>query len=145
MRSEQGAAAEEALAVRTRTGLGRVLIALYGVFTIGAVSRSLVQILTRFDSAPLAFVLSAVAAVFYIVATVSLARGSTASRSVATASCVIEFVGVVAVGTLSYVRPELFPEPTVWSHFGQGYLYFPVVLPLLGLWWLRQTARAATG
>jgi hypothetical protein len=26
-------------------------------------------------------------------------------------------------------------EPTVWSHFGSGYGYLPLVLPVLGLLW----------
>ena len=31
---------------------------------------------------------------------------------------------------------ELFNEATVWSHFGQGYGYIPLILPFLGLFWL---------
>lgn len=124
---------------RTRTGLGRVLIAVYAVWALAATARSAVQIIERFDVAPLAFVLSGVAAVFYVVATISLARGDRGSRRLATASCTLELVGVLVVGTVSYVRPELFPEPTVWSHFGQGYVFIPVLLPILGLLWLRHT------
>lgn len=132
---------EEQLRERTRTGGGRVLIALYAVFSLAAAARSFVQIVQRFDVAPIAFSLSAVAAVFYIVATFTLARASTVSRRLAAWSCLIEFAGVLIVGTVSLVVPEWFPEPTVWSHYGSGYLFIPLVLPLIGLWWLRHTAR----
>jgi hypothetical protein len=29
-----------------------------------------------------------------------------------------------------------FPDATVWSDFGQGYGYVPLILPIVGLWWL---------
>ncbi|MPZ82446.1 MAG: hypothetical protein GEV28_19420 [Actinophytocola sp.] len=129
------------LATRTRSGPGRILITVYAVFALAATARSAVQIGTRFDEAPLAYLLSAFAAVVYIVATVSLARGNRTSRRVATVSIVVELVGVLTVGTLSLVDPQAFPDATVWSDYGQGYGYVPAVLPLLGLWWLRVTAR----
>ena len=123
----------------TRTGFGRFLIAVYAVFAVAATSRSVVQLTTRFDDAPIAYLLSAFAAVVYIIATVGLARATEASRRVVTVSCIIELVGVIGIGTLSYIQPQDFPEPTVWSHFGSGYVFIPVVLPIAGLWWLRKT------
>lgn len=129
------------LAQRTRSGPGRLLIAVYAVFVLAATARSAVQLATRFDRAPLAYLLSAFAAVVYIVATVCLARGSRTSRRIATVSCLIELVGVLAVGTVSVLVPQAFPDATVWSDFGRGYGFVPAVLPLLGLWWLRTTAR----
>ncbi|NIL82268.1 hypothetical protein [Rhodococcoides kroppenstedtii] len=131
-----------ALAATTRSGPGRILIALYAIFSVAATSRSAVQIATRFDAAPIAFLLSAFAALVYIVGTVCLARASVVSRRIATISCVVELVGVVAVSIASYAVPQEFPEPTVWSHFGSGYLFVPVVLPIAALWWLRRTERA---
>lgn len=121
---------------RTRTGPGRLLIAVYAVFALAATARSAVQIVTRFDRAPLAYLLSALAAVVYIVATVALARGS---RRVALVACTVELVGVLAVGTASLIAPEAFPDATVWSTFGGGYGFVPLVLPILGLLWLRRT------
>jgi hypothetical protein len=44
------------------------------------------------------------------------------------------------VGLLSFVDTDLFPDDTVWSRFGQGYGFVPLVLPVLGLLWLRRTA-----
>ena len=131
------------LAETTRSGPGRVLIAVYAVFALGATSRSVVQILMQFDRAPLAYILSAFAAVVYIVATVCLGRASATSRRVAVISCTVELIGVLAVGTASVLAPSAFPDATVWSVYGNGYFFIPVVLPILGLLWIRHTARAA--
>ncbi|HEY4022656.1 MAG TPA: hypothetical protein VGM75_28450 [Pseudonocardiaceae bacterium] len=134
---------QQKLAETTRSGPGRVLIAVYAVFALGATSRSVVQILMQFDRAPLAYVLSAFAAVVYIVATVCLGRASAASRRVAVISCSVELVGVLAVGTASVLAPSAFPDATVWSVYGDGYFFIPVVLPILGLLWIRHTGRVA--
>lgn len=123
----------------TRSGFGRVLVLVYGVFAVAASARAGVQLATRAHEAPLAYGLSAVAALVYVVATVCLVRGTRVARGIAWASVLIELVGVVGVGALSFARPELFPEATVWSHFGQGYGYVPLVLPAIGLWWLART------
>jgi hypothetical protein len=132
---------EQAQRDATRSGPGRVLIAVYAVFALAATARSVVQIATKFHEAPLAYVLSAFAGVVYIVATVCFARGDAVSRRVATISCSVELVGVLAVGTASLLVPAAFPDATVWSLYGDGYGYVPVVLPILGLLWIRRTAR----
>ncbi|ATE56050.1 hypothetical protein [Actinosynnema pretiosum] len=129
------------LAQRTRSGPGSVLIAVYGIFALAATARSVLQITTKFSHAPLAYSLSAFAAVVYVVATVMLVRGDGASRRVAFASCAVELVGVLVIGALSVLEPGWFPEATVWSDFGGGYGYVPLVLPVLGLLWLRRTRR----
>lgn len=134
---------EAATAARTRSGPGRLLIAVYAVVALAATARSAVQIGTRFGEAPLAYLLSAFAAVVYVVATVCLARGNRTSRRVATVSIVVELVGVLVVGTISVLDPQAFPDATVWSAFGRGYGFVPLVLPVLGLWWLRRTAQVA--
>lgn len=128
------------------SGIGRVLVAVYGVLALAAIGRSFVQIVQRFDEAPLAYTLSALAAVVYIVATIALLRPGRTWTRVAWATIVFEFAGVVVVGVLSVIRPDLFPDDTVWSWFGRGYLFIPFVLPLLGMWWLathRPEAEAA--
>jgi cytochrome bd-type quinol oxidase subunit 2 len=117
-----------------------MLIAVYGVFAIAATSRSAVQIATRFDNAPLAYLLSAVAAIIYVLATIALARGGRTSRRVALAACGIELAGVLTVGALSVFDEAAFPDATVWSTFGSGYGFVPLVLPVLGLLWIRKTA-----
>ncbi len=123
----------------TRQGPGRLLIAVYAVFALSATARSAVQIATDFDAAPLAYTLSALAALVYVVATVSLARGGRVARRVATVAIAVELVGVLTVGTLTLADTELFPDETVWSGYGAGYGYVPLVLPVLGLAWLWHT------
>ncbi|MCB7135493.1 hypothetical protein [Cellulosimicrobium marinum] len=123
----------------TGTGFGRVLVVVYGVFAVAATARAGVQLLRDWHEAPLAYGLSAFAAVVYVVATVALARGGPVARRVAWSAVGVELVGVLAVGTLSLVDPAAFPEATVWSGFGQGYGYVPLVLPFVGLWWLWRT------
>lgn len=122
----------------TGTGPGRVVVAVYAVLAIAATFRSAVQILRDFDEAPLAYLLSAVAAVVYVLATLALARGGR-WRPVAWAAVTTELVGVLVVGALSVARTDLFPDATVWSGFGQGYGYVPAALPVVGLWWLSRT------
>ena len=126
---------------RLGKGPGVVLVAIYGVLALAATGRSIMQIALYFSRAPLAYVLSALAAVIYIVATVALARGSRTSARVAWAAIAVELVGVLVIGALSYAVPSAFPDKTVWSHFGSGYGYVPLVLPVLGLWWLRRHSR----
>ena len=123
----------------TKHGPGRILIAVYGVFALAATARAGVQIATKFSDAPIAYLLSAVAAVIYCAATFALAKATKVSRKVATTAIVIELIGVLAIGAFSYAVPDDFPDATVWSHFGQGYGFVPVVLPVLGLLWLRRT------
>jgi hypothetical protein len=129
----------------TRTGPGRLLIAVYALFALAASARAGVQIATKFSNAPVAYVLSAFAAVVYILATVTFAVGSPTARRIALASCSVEFIGVLAVGTWSLADPASFPDATVWSGYGSGYGFVPLVLPVFGLLWLRRLAkRAAT-
>ena len=140
------AASPEPAAARpdsTRTGPGRLLVAIYALFALAATARAAVQIATKFGNAPVAYVLSALAGVVYILATVTLAIGSPAARRIAVLSCSVEFVGVLAVGTWSIADPASFPDATVWSDYGSGYGFVPLVLPVFGLLWLRHWAKRA--
>ena len=125
---------------RTASGPGRVLVAVYAIFALAATSRAGVQISTKFHEAPLAYLLSAFAAAVYIVATIALARRGDGWWRVALAACSIELLGVLTIGTLSLVDAAAFRHPTVWSVYGEGYLFIPLVLPVIGLYWLRRTA-----
>jgi len=136
--ADPGSGAPHAPAATGR-GFGRLLVAVYGLFALAATSRSVVQLATRFDEAPLAYLLSAFAAIVYIVATVSLARRDVSSRRLATVAISIELVGVLIVGAVSVLSPSAFPQATVWTGFGSGYGFVPLVLPFVGLWWLRHT------
>lgn len=120
-----------------RVGVHRTVVALYGVLTLAALGRSIFQILTKFDDAPLAYTLSGVAAAVYVLATIAVALSHLpALRRIAIVAISFELVGVLGIGALSLARPELFPDATVWSQFGAGYVFIPLVLPVVGLWWL---------
>jgi cytochrome bd-type quinol oxidase subunit 2 len=130
---------------RRMSGIGRVLVAVYGVLALAAVGRSFFQIATKFEEAPLAYTLSALAALVYVVATAALILSGRGWYRVAWATILFEFTGVVVVGILSVVFPELFPDDTVWSWFGRGYLFIPLVLPVLGMWWLARHRPVSVG
>lgn len=133
MESEQAGPEQKA---GTAHGFGRVLVAVYGLFALSATARAGVQIATQFDKAPVAYLLSAFAGLVYIGATVALARSSPGAWRAALACCAVELVGVLAVGTASLVVPDEFPDATVWSDYGGGYGFVPLVLPMIGLYWL---------
>lgn len=120
-----------------------MLVAVYGVFAVAATSRAAVQLATQFHQAPLAYLLSALSGVIYILATVSLALGRRGWRVPAWIAIGCELVGVLVVGTLSVLDPSAFPRATVWSWYGVGYGFVPLILPFLGLWWLWRTRTPA--
>ena len=121
------------------TGPRRVLIALYAIFALAATARGSVQIATKFDEAPLAYSLSLFSGIVYIAATIGLVTNRPWSRPLAWAAVGTEMVGVVTIGLASIIDSTAFPHDTVWSRFGAGYGYVPVILPVLGLMWLWQS------
>ena len=125
---------------RLGSGPGRPLTAAYAVFALSSSARAGLQLATEFGAAPVAYLLSAFAAAVYIVATVALLRDL---RRVALTAVLVELTGVLVVGALSYADRAAFPDQTVWSGFGSGYGYVPLVLPVLGLLWLRSSGRTA--
>lgn len=127
---------------RPAYGAGRALIAIYGIFAISATARAAVQLIRNASEAPIAYSLSGFSAVVYIIATVALAHNGRKMRKVAWTSVIIELVGVIVVGMLSLTHPEMFQHDSVWSGFGQGYFYVPLLLPLLGMWWLYTSSPA---
>ncbi|MGW7253209.1 hypothetical protein [Streptomyces sp. NPDC054834] len=126
---------------RTRliSGPGMLLVWFYGVMVVGAVSRSAYQIATDFGRAPLAYSLSAVAGVVYGFITYTLVRGGETARRAALVCCAAELAGVLVVGTWTLVEPSAFPDATVWSDYGMGYVFIPVLLPLSAIYWLRKS------
>ncbi len=127
---------------RALGGPGVVLVVVYALLALAATGRSVLQLLSYYDRAPLAYTLSALAAAVYLLATWCLLKGGRWVR-VGVWACSFELVGVLLVGTASYVVPDAFPDKTVWSHFGQGYGSVPLVLPVLGLLWFRKVEREA--
>jgi hypothetical protein len=124
---------------KTSVGPGRLVIAVYAIFALAATARASYQLFTKFRDAPIAYSLSALSAMVYIVATIALARNA---RVVAAFALVFELVGVVAVGTLSLLLPSVFQHASVWSLYGVGYAFVPLLLPIWGLWWLRKSENA---
>ena len=92
------------------TGLGRVLVIAYAILALAATGRSIYQIAGNFSEAPLAYSLSGLAAVIYIVATVALIVPGTVWYRVAVTTISFELLGVVIVGSLSVFDPALFPD-----------------------------------
>lgn len=130
---------------RRMSGIGRVLVVVYGILALAATGRTAVQIIERFDEAPVAFTLSGLSAVVYILATVALVMPGRAWYRVAWITIGFEAVGVVVVGAITWLAPDLLGAgtgnpfgrtSTVWTLFGAGYLLIPLVLPFLGMWWL---------
>ncbi|MFF9522416.1 hypothetical protein ACF1DV_10640 [Streptomyces achromogenes] len=123
---------------RLISGPGMLLVWFYGVMVVGALSRSVYQIAMEFDRAPLAYTLSAVAGVVYAFITYTLVRGGETARRAALVCCAAELAGVLIVGTWTLVEPSAFPDATVWSEYGMGYVFIPVLLPLSAMYWLRR-------
>jgi hypothetical protein len=119
-------------------GVGRLLIAIYAIFAISATARASYQLIREFEQAPLAYSLSAISALVYLLATYSLSKQEAKWQRIAVYTIWFELVGVIAVGTLSLTLPAYFAHPSVWSNFGAGYAFIPLLLPILGLLWLRK-------
>jgi hypothetical protein len=124
----------------TRTGLGRILVFVYGIFALAATARALVQLGTQASNAPVAYSLSLFSGIVYIVATWALA---TDRRRIALVTICVELTGVLVIGTLSH--PSDIDRASVWSDYGNGYGFVPLVLPLVGLWWLWRIGRRVPG
>lgn len=136
MQAAQARNADKAPKPSRSTGLGRVIIAVYGILALAATVRGAYQIVSKFDEAPVAYTLSLISGLIYIVATFSLSSSKSRAWLVSLWAVSTELVGVIVVGILSLTHPEDFAHPSVWSGFGEGYGYIPLVLPLVGLWWL---------
>jgi hypothetical protein len=125
----------------TSLGRGRLLIAVYGVFALSATARALYQLFRKFDEAPVAYTLSLVSAVTYVLVTLALARQGEKWAKLAAVLVWIELAGVITVGLLSVVLPDWFKHPSVWSEFGIGYGFIPLALPIMALIWLSRREK----
>lgn len=121
---------------KTRSGPHLVLLTVYAIFALAAGARSLVQVFTHFDEAPIAYLLSVVAAATYVAGWFAIRRAANGSAGFAKVMLWVELAGVLVVGVLSLVVPSWFPDDSVWSKFGIGYGFVPALLPILGLLWL---------
>lgn len=119
-----------------------VLLALYALFILASGSRAVVQIATKFSLAPVAYSLSALAAVTYVAGWFAIRRAAHGRPGFASVMLWVELGGVVVIGTLSLVVPRWFPDASVWSNYGEGYGWVPAALPVLGLLWLHRWPRS---
>lgn len=135
--------AAETFSKSKNKGFGRLLVVIYAVFTLSAGARSAYQLVRKFDEAPLSISLSALSALIYLLATIALAKKGEGAWRVSLLAVSIEMVGVLLVGAFSYLQPQYFELASVWSHFGAGYAYIPLFLPMVGLAWLYKTRPGA--
>ena len=126
-----------------RSGPHLVLLALYALFILASGSRAVVQIATKLSDAPVAYVLSAVAACTYVAGWFAIRRAAHGRPAFARVMLWVELGGVVVVGTLSLAERDWFPDATVWSDFGRGYGWVPAILPIAGLIWLHRNRTDA--
>lgn len=122
----------------TGAGPGRVIVFVYGILAFAASGRASFELVSKFSEAPVPYALSVLAAVVYVVATWALA---TDRRRLALVAVSFELTGVLAVGFASLLWTSTFPEASVWSDFGVGYGWVPLVLPVVGLWWILRGSR----
>ena len=111
---------------------GRILVFAYGVLALSATGRASVQLATKFDKAPGPYLLSGLAAIVYILATWAL---GTNRRATAVAVVTVEFFGVLVVGA-THAGSVPLDKQTVWTDYGSGYGYVPLLLPFVVIWWL---------
>ncbi len=122
-------------------GVGRLLIAVYAVFALSATARASYQLFREFDEAPVAYTLSLVSALTYILVTIALTKRGDKWARIARITVWFELFGVISVGIASLALPSLFNHPSVWSGFGMGYGFLPLVLPVLGILWLSRRRK----
>ena len=130
---------------KSRLQVGRLLVAVYGVLAFAAIGRSGYELVAKFDQAPVVYSLSLFSALVYLAATFTLGKNTATSRRIALAAVWIELIGVITIGGASVLVPAWFTVDgvmlrTVWSFFGIGYGFVPLVLPFFGLAWLRKKA-----
>lgn len=122
---------------------GVILAVSYPVLALSAGVRSIYQLFLKEGVVNyLPAVLSGVAAVCYLLATIGFVVRKRWAWRLSVSMLAFELAMVLLVGTLSFVIPDTIGR-TVWGQFGADYGYFPLIQPILGLAWLfhRETRR----
>lgn len=123
---------------------GVILAISYPVLALSTGARALYQLFLKEGvTYNLPAVLSLVAAVCYLLATIGFVVRKRWAWRLSVSMLAFELTMVLLIGTLSYLIPETIGR-TVWAHFGADYGYFPLIQPILGLAWLFNRETRAT-
>lgn len=118
------------------SAFGYILAVSYPVLALSTGTRAVYQLFFKEGVTDyLPAILSGVAALCYLVATIGFAYRRRWSWWLSLSVLAFETMMTLIVGTLSTIDPTLFGR-TVWRHFGEDYGYFPLFQPLIGLVWL---------
>jgi hypothetical protein len=130
---------------KTARGASDVLGFFYALWSFSALGRSSYEYLFKRPTTYIPAHLSTFVGLLYILIIVGLRRRSPRWWRLTLALLIVELAGVLIVGTIDVVwRP--FPYATVWSNYGVGYFFMPLLLPFAGLWWmLRKATRIDYG
>lgn len=116
--------------------VGYILAVSYPLLALSTGARALYQLFLKEGvTDPLPALMSGVAALCYLTATVGFVYRRRWSWWLSVGVLTAETFLTLLVGTISYISPTLFGR-TVWRHFGEDYGYFPLFQPLIGLAWL---------
>jgi len=143
MATQQSDVSQNALSGFIRAA-GVILAISYPVLALSTGARALYQFFLKEGVTNyLPVVLSGVAALCYLLATVGFVVRRRWAWRLSVSMLVFELTMVLLVGTLSYIIPDTIGH-TVWAHFGADYGFFPLIQPILGLAWLfhRETRTA---
>lgn len=118
---------------------GTILAVSYPVLALSTGFRAVYQLVllsTGVRVGPyLPSLLSAVAALCYLTATVGFTYRKKWAWQLSVGVLGFETVMTLLIGTLSFIYPDVIGS-TVWRAYGADYGFFPLVQPLLGLAWL---------
>lgn len=142
MSTQESSVSENALSGFIQAA-GVILAVSYPVLALSAGVRSIYQLFLKEGVTNyLPAVLSGVAAICYLLATVGFVVRKRWAWRLSVSMLAFELAMVLIIGTLSLFIPDTIGR-TVWGRFGADYGYFPLIQPLLGLAWLfhRETRR----
>ena len=128
-----------------RPGPGRALAATYTLFALAAGSRAAVELIVQPGRAPVAYGLSVLSAACYLIGALAFRQQTTLARRIALVACAFELLAVLIIGSLTLQHPARWGDETVWSAYGYGYGFIPVLLPVMGLIYLRRVAPRKMG
>jgi hypothetical protein len=125
------------------TGTSDTLAFFYGLWAFSALGRAVYQYIWKHPVNFMPTHISTFVGVLYIAIIIGLRRRSPRAWWTTLALLCVELSGVLLVGTIDVVWHP-FAYASVWSGYGIGYFFMPLVLPFVGLTWLlRKETRAA--